>query len=104
MATITVKRKLKSGKVIKYKTKDKGKPGKTPEKERWFFPTTIMGWTKTQSASTRRKLALKAHDDDKLATARALQALANVSTDKTTKKLARSDALYFYELHRKGKK
>ena len=103
MATIVVKRKLKSGKTISYKTKDKGKLGKTPERERWYSPTTEMGWRKDQPAATRRSLALKAHGRDKLATARALQSLANVTTDKTTKKLARSDALYFFDLYRKSK-
>jgi hypothetical protein len=54
-------------------------------------------------ATKRRQLALKAHKGDKLATARALQALSNVTQDKVTKRLARVDALYFYELHRKTK-
>jgi hypothetical protein len=63
-----------------------------------------MGWHKNQPSEKRRKLALKAHKGDKLATARALQALANVTTDKTTKKLARADAVYFYNLYNKGKK
>ena len=103
MAQITVKRKLKSGKTITYKAKDKGKPGKTPQRERWFSPGVEMGWEKSQPTSTRRKLALNAHGGDKLATARALQALSNVTTDRVTKKLARSDALYFFEQHRKSK-
>lgn len=74
-----------------------------PKRERWYNPTTEMGWRKDQKAGVRRRKALSAHGGDKLATARALQALANVTTDKTTKKLARSDALYFFTLHKKGK-
>ena len=104
MATIVVKRRLKSGKTITYKTKDRGKPGKTPEREKWFAPTTPMGWKKDQPATTRRRLALKAHGGDKLSTARALQALNNISTDSTTKRLSRQDALYFFELYKKEKK
>ena len=103
MAKITVKRKLKSGKTISYKTKDKGKPGKTPEKERWFSPVTETNWHKTDSVAIRRRNALKAHGGDKLATARALQALSNVTTDKTTKRLSRADARYFFDLYRKVK-
>lgn len=101
MAIITIKRKLKSGKIITYQIKDRGKPGITPQRERWFAPSVSMGWEKTQPTGVRRRLALKAHKGDKLATARALQALANVTTDRTTKKLARSDALYFFDLYRK---
>ena len=104
MATIVVKRRLKSGKTITYKVKDRGKPGKTPEREKWYSPGVEMGWRKDQPATTRRRLALKAHGGDKLSTARALQALSNVTVDRETKRLSRSDALYFFELHRKGGK
>ena len=103
MAKIVVKRKLKSGKTISYKTKDKGKPGKTPERERWYRPTTETNWHKTDSAAIRRRNALKAHGGDKLATARGLQSLSNVTTDKTTKRLSRADARYFFDLYRKVK-
>lgn len=103
MAQITVKRKLKSGKTITYRTKDRGKPRKTPEREKWYTPGTPMGWRKDQPAAIRRRLALKAHSGDKLAAGRSLQALSNVSTDSATKKLSRQDALYFFDLHKKGK-
>ena len=39
---------------------------------------------------------LNAHQGDKLATGRALQALANVTTDAQTAKLAKADAEYFF--------
>jgi len=88
---------------VSYKTPDKGKLGKTPERERWFAPITPSGWKKDQPAAIRRKLALKAHNGDKLAAGRSLQALSNITTDSTTKKLSRQDALYFFDLHRKEK-
>jgi hypothetical protein len=81
--------------------KDRGKSGRTPKSERFYHPKVEMGWHKSQSATTRRWLALKAHGGDNLATARALQALANVTTDSTTARLARQDALYFYGKHKR---
>ena len=50
---------------------------------------------KEMSESTRRAKALATHGGDELAPGRSLQALANVTTDSETKKLARSDAEYF---------
>ncbi len=72
-------------------------------KEKWFSAGKPTGWRKDMSATQRRKIALKSRKGDTLATARALQSLANVSTDKQTKKLARADAAYFFDLHRRGK-
>jgi len=43
--------------------------------------------------------ALKAHKGNELATARALQALANVTADTETAKLAKADADYFFAKH-----
>ena len=48
-----------------------------------------MHWHKAQSVEVRRANA----------TARALQALANVTTDPETSKLAKTDADYFYAKH-----
>jgi len=45
-----------------------------------------MHWHKDQPTKTRRANALKAHEGDELVTARALQALANVTTDIGTAK------------------
>lgn len=67
----------------------------------WFNPQTEMGWQKTQPAKKRRRLALRAHGGDGLATARALQALANVSQDRMTRTVAASDARYFFALHKR---
>lgn len=79
-----------------YYTEDKGKPGKTPPGKRFYHPKVEMHWSKDMQAQMRRANALKAHGGDRLATARALQALANVSTDAQTVRLAKSDADYFF--------
>ena len=73
------------------------------KKERWFQAGEPLGWRKSDGATKRRRIALRARGGDKLATARALQALSNVTKDPTTKKAARSDALYFYREHKKSK-
>ena len=105
MAQIKVTRKSyvrKDGTVVKgttYYTKDKGKPGKTPESEKFYHPKVEMHWHKDQSVEVRRANALKAHNCNELATARALQALANVTTDPETGKLAKTDADYFFAKH-----
>ena len=102
MAKIKVTRKSytrKDGTVVKgttYYTEDKGKPGKTPESQKFFHPKVKMNWHKEDSEETRRTNALKAHEGNELATARALQELANVTTDTETKKLAKVDADYFF--------
>jgi len=73
------------------------------KKEKWFSPSVILGWSKRDPAHLRRYRAKRAHKGDNLATGRALQALANVTIDKTTKKLARADAQYFFDQNRKEK-
>ncbi len=74
------------------------------KRERWFKPGVEMGWKKDMPVKARRNKALKAHKGDNLATARALQSLANVTTDKETKRQARKDALYFFDQHSKRKR
>ncbi len=102
MAQIKITRKSytrKDGTRVKgttYYTKDKGKPGKTPQSKKWYEHNVEMNWSKDQSAEVRRANALKAHKGDALATARALQALANVTTDVETAELAKIDADYFF--------
>ena len=90
---------VRKGKRITFLTKDKGKPGKTPKGERWFEPGIETGWEKDQPESERRAKILDAHKGDELASARAMQALSNVTTDRKTKRLTRADALHFYRLH-----
>lgn len=74
------------------------------KKEKWFHPKVEMGWKKTMPMRARRKVALDAHKGNILSTARALQSLANITTDKTTKKLARDDARYFFDKYNKNKR
>ncbi len=87
-----------------FKVDDKGKPGRTPKSEQFFHPKVHMGWTKDMAASTRRSKALRAHKGNKLSTARALQALANVTTDRETASKAKADARFFFTKHEKEKK
>lgn len=80
--------------------------------QKWYEHKTVTGWKKTQPAKKRRLLLYKSTDKKKpryfrlLEAGRRIQALANVNQDPITKRLARSDALYFYGLARKmrGKK
>lgn len=74
------------------------------KKEKWFSPTITTNWKKTDSQETRRRNALKAHKGDRLATARGLMALANITQDAETKRKASADARHFYaQYKRKGK-
>jgi len=101
-----------------YKMVDKGKKGKTPKSKRWFKPKVHTGWKKTDPAKTRRRKLLNAVKKDHkltytmvrkgkrikvrqnkyLIAGRMAQQLANVTTDPTTKRLARADARYFFKL------
>ncbi len=71
--------------------------------EKFFNPQVHTGWHKSQSKDYRRRLALKAHDNNYLSTGRAMQSLANVSQDKQTQRLAKQDANYFFSMHKKHK-
>jgi len=86
---------------VTYLTTDRGEPGRTPEKEKWFNPKTHTGWKKNLSAEERRRRLKKGGVSDLTAGRRAL-ALSNVTTDPETKRLAREDAEYFFRRH-KGK-
>ena len=86
-----------------YKMEDKGQPGKTPQDKRWFEPQVDTGWRKDDNEPIRRVKVLDAHKGDELASARAMQALSNVSTDRETSGKARSDAKYFYRIHKEIK-
>ncbi len=66
-------------------------------KTKWFEPNSkSLDWHKEDSQTTRRRNALRSRKGNFLATARALQALANVTTDEQTEQKARSDAKYFF--------
>lgn len=91
-----------NGETISFLTKDKGKPGATPESEQWYNPQVQdTGWKKDLPEEKRRALMLQAHKGDVRAAGRAMVALANVTTDIETSRAARSDALYFFRQLRK---
>lgn len=71
--------------------------------EEWFEPGPKLGWSKDDSKDKRRRVALRHRKGNHLKTARALQALANVTQDSETKRKARADARYFFEKHREKK-
>jgi hypothetical protein len=83
-----------------FTTEDKGQPGKTPKEGRWFEPQVETGWRKDEVESIRRVKVLDAHKGEELASARAMQALSNVSTDRETTRKAKSDANDFCRIHR----
>ena len=87
----------------RYKTPDKGKVGRTPKKARWATFETKTGWKKTMQTEERRRLVLRAHGYDYLASGRAMQQLSNISTDARTTLLAGRDARYFFREHKKRK-
>ena len=68
----------------------------TKKTKQWFQPGAPSGWKKSQPAAARRSLVLKAHGGDYLASARAKQALANVTRDPETERKSQADAEYFF--------
>lgn len=66
---------------------------------KWYHHGKSLGWSKDDGQIKRRRAALASRRGNYLKTARALQSLANVTTDPTTKRRARADALYFYRKH-----
>jgi hypothetical protein len=84
-----------------YKTADKGKVGRTSDDKKWYHPRVHTGWHKTDPATTRRRRAIIAHKSNRLAAGRGLQALANTTVDKTTKRLAALDARYLFKMYKK---
>jgi hypothetical protein len=87
-----------------YSAEDRGKPGKTPEDQKFFQPGVKMNWHKDLPADVRRSHALEAHGGNVLAAARALQELSNVTTDPETKKLTKEDADHFFSQHTNSEK
>ena len=80
-----------------FKVKDRGKPGRTPESQRFYHPKVRTGWSKDLSQKVRIAKVVEAHKGDILASARGLQALANVTTDRETKLKARTDAKVLFK-------
>lgn len=104
-------------KIIKDNT-EKMRQGGTTGNKNWFQKAiaetgslNLGGWKKTMPRAERRLHAYASHKnasntvhDASLSTARALQALANVTQDKDTKKKAKSDADYFFKQAKDSKK
>ncbi len=73
-------------------------------------PYNLGGWSKKDSAMTRRRKALNSRPKNwtlnhkRLSAGRALIALSNVTRDQATKRLAKQDANYFFSLLKKSKK
>lgn len=94
------KRRIKPTKVraTSYMAKDTGKPGRTPKAKRWYKPTRKLGWDKDMPQEKRLRVAVTSRPKDwslskrNLSAFRALNALANVTTDKETEQRARKDA------------
>jgi len=100
MAKIRVTQ-IRKGKKVTFLTEDKGKPGKTPKSKQWYESKVDTGWEKGQPENVRRDKVLRAHKGDELASARAMQALSNVTTDRETARKSRADAVYFFGKHRR---
>ena len=72
-------------------------------KKLWFKPKSHSGWSKKQTATTRRRKLLTSTDKRKslhdryISAGRKIQALANVTKDVITKRLAKQDAIYFFK-------
>ena len=79
-------------------------------KSYWFHPKTHTGWSKNQSATTRRRKLLNSTPKTwsmyhrYITAAKRINALANVTKDIETKRKARADANYFFKKARKLKK
>jgi hypothetical protein len=63
-----------------------------------------LEWHKKDTQSKRRHAALSSRNGDLLATARALQQVANSNVDSETSRKARSDARYFFKQYNYQKK
>lgn len=73
---------------------------------KWYHPGVQMNWHHSDLREVRRWNALRAHKGDLLATARALQQLANVTNVGVVAKAARQDAVHFFAKYqsKKGRK
>ena len=73
-------------------------------KTKWFKPGKKLNWKKDLPQSVRISRALKSRNGNVLKTAKALQALANVTEDTATKQKAMWDAKKLFEMYKKGEK
>lgn len=109
MPKLTVRRKAytrKDGTRVKaatFKIKDRGARGRTPKAKWWYEPSVETGWRKEMAQSTRINKVVQAHKGDLLASARALQALSNVTTDSETRRKSKADANILFKRYKRGK-
>ena len=72
--------------------------------KKWYKPKTHSGWSKDQSPSVRRAHLIASTPKNwslhkrRLSAGRKIQALANITKDKTTEIKARADAKYFFRM------
>ena len=71
---------------------------------KFYHKGASLNWHKDDSQSKRRAAALKSRRGNPLKTGRALMALSNVTTDSETKRKARADAIYFFNLHKRQRR
>lgn len=70
---------------------------------KWYHPKLHMGWKKTMPLLERRTKAYEAHGQNLLETGRALLALANVTEDVPTARIAKRDSTFFFTMNRRMK-
>lgn len=80
-----------------YSEESIAKKDKKSRKRDPSFSKNEMGWDKDQDVVVRIDNALRSHKGNALAAARALRTLANVTTDKRMKILAKSDANFLFD-------
>lgn len=80
-------------------------------KIKWFSPPkSHSGWRKSQSTTTRRRRLLDASDKRFslyhrfIFAGKKMLAISNVTKDPTTKRLSKSDSVYFFSKARRIKK
>ena len=66
---------------------------------KWFEAGRSLNWHKDDGQIKRRRAALASRHGNYLKAGRALQGLANLTTDKDTARKARADAMYFFRKH-----
>lgn len=74
---------------------------KATKKRFAHFEVHNTGWHKDLPMKERREKMLLAHNGNYLASGKAMSELANVTTDKDTKKAAKVDAKWFFKEHQK---
>jgi len=66
---------------------------------KWYHHGKSLDWSKDDGQIKRRRAALASRRGNYLKAGRALQSLANVTTDRETARKAQADALYFFKKH-----